>query len=131
MSADAPRYSTDVLDLFRRLPHRAPLAAGAGTVASGEALALERGAWVQFEARLDGGRVASCAFRAWGCPHTLAAAARACAAVEGLAIASAAAMPARQLAEELEVPRHKLGRMLVVEDAMHALIAHARALQSR
>ena len=131
MSRDAPRYSAEVLDLFRRLPHRAPLPAGAGTGASGEALALDRGAWVQFEACLEGGRVAACAFRAWGCPHTLAAAARACAALAGLAGASADAMPARQLAEQLGVPLHKLGRILVVEDAMHALIAHARAVQSR
>lgn len=130
MNANPERYSAVVLDLFRRLPRQAPLAAGTGTIARGEALALDRGAWVQFEARLTGGRVAACAFRAWGCPHTLAAAARSCAAIEGLAIEAAGAMPARQLAQELEAPLEKLGRMLVVEDAMHALIANARAVQS-
>jgi NifU-like protein involved in Fe-S cluster formation len=130
MSAGPGRYSEGVLDLFRRLPRQAPLPAGTGTITRGEALALDRGAWVQFEARLSGGRVVASAFRAWGCPHTLAAAARACAAIEGFAIAAANALPARQLAAELEAPLDKLGRMLVVEDAMHALIANARALQS-
>lgn len=130
MSAGPERYSAGVLDLFRRLPRQAPLPVGSGTIARGEALALDRGAWVQFEARLSAGRVAACAFRAWGCPHTLAAAARACEAIEGLAIAAVDAMPARQLAAELEAPLDKLGRMLVVEDAMRALIANARALQS-
>lgn len=130
MSADPERYSPRVLELFRRLPGQAPLPAGAGTIARGEALALDRGAWVRFEARLSAGRVVACAFRAWGCPHTLAAAAHCCAAVEGLVIAEARAIPARQLAEILEAPLEKLGRLLVVEDAMHALITNARALQS-
>ncbi len=131
MRRDAPRYSARVLDLFGRLPGAESLAAGRGTAVQGEAMALERGAWVRFEARVDHGQVLDCVFRAWGCPHTLAAAAWACAALKGLAIDMGDAIDARRLALELAVPVEKMGRLLIVEDAMHALLDAARAVQSR
>ena len=130
MSRDRTTYSARVLDLFARLPGCGSLEPGRGTIVRGQSEALERGAWVGFEARVDGGRIADCAFRAWGCPHTLAAAAWACAAVRGLEIDGAAAIAARPMARELGVPVEKLGRLLVVEDALTALLAAARALQS-
>jgi NifU-like protein involved in Fe-S cluster formation len=92
-------------------------------------MALDRGAWVRFEARLDQGRVAECVFRAWGCPHVLAASALACAQVQGLAIDAPDAIHARSLAEALDAPAAKMGRLLVVEDAMRALFAAARRVQ--
>jgi nitrogen fixation protein NifU and related proteins len=131
MSGEPIRYSARVQDLFARLPGAQALPAGRGTVVSGEAMALERGAWVRLEARIDQGRVVECVFRAWGCPHVLAAAAWACAEMRGLAIDAAGAINARRLAEALDAPVGKMGRLLVVEDAMHALIAEARAVQLR
>ena len=131
MSGKAPRYSGRVRDLFARLPGAQALAPGRGTVVSGEAMALDRGAWVRFEALIDHGRVVECVFRAWGCPHLLAAAAWACAEMRGLAIDAAGAIDARRLAEALDAPAGKMGRLLVVEDAMHALFAEARAVQLR
>ena len=130
MSGNLPRYSTRVRDLFARLPGAQGLAPGKGTVVAGEAMALDRGAWVCFEARIDRGRVSDCAFRSWGCPHVLAAAAWVCAEVRGLAVDAAGAIDARRLAEALDAPAEKMGRLLVVEDAMHALFAQARAVQS-
>ncbi|MGH8251355.1 MAG: iron-sulfur cluster assembly scaffold protein [Steroidobacteraceae bacterium] len=123
-------YSARALDLFRRLPGSAALPACRGRIVYGESAALDRGAWVRFEACIDGGTIVDCAFRAWGCPHTLAASAWAAAAIRGLAIEAAGAIDARQLAEELDVPVEKMGRLLVVEDALRALQAAARALQS-
>jgi NifU-like protein involved in Fe-S cluster formation len=130
MSHDSPRYSARVLDLFARLPGAQTLAPGRGTIVSGEAMELDRGAWVRFEARIDRGRVSDCVFRAWGCPHVLAAAAWICSESRGLAIDVAGAMDARRLTEALDAPVEKMGRLLVVEDAMHALFAAARAVQS-
>jgi NifU-like protein involved in Fe-S cluster formation len=123
-------YSARVLDLFGRLPGSGALAPGPGPVVQGEVTALERGAWVRFEARIDRGRIADCAFQAWGCPHTLAASAWVCCAVRNLAIDAAGAIDARQMAGELEAPAEKMGRLLVVEDALRALLAAARELQS-
>jgi NifU-like protein involved in Fe-S cluster formation len=104
---------------------------GRGTVVAGEAMALDRGAWVRFEALIDHGRVVDCVFRAWGCPHVLAASAWACAGMRGLAIDDAGAINAGRLAEVLDAPAGKMGRLLVVEDAMHALFAGARTVQLR
>ena len=131
MSGDPIRYSASVRDLFARLPGAQALAPGGGTVVSGETMALDRGAWVRFEALIDHGRVVECVFRAWGCPHVLAASAWACAEMRGLAIDAAGAINARRLAEALDAPAGKTGRLLVVEDAIHALFAEARAVQLR
>lgn len=123
MSAGRLRYSPRVLELFRKLPGAGALPAGAGMVVAGEAVALDRGAWVRFEARLEAGRVADCRFRAFGCPHTLAAAALAASKLVTATPADASPVDARLLARELDVPAEKLGRLLVVEDAIHALLA--------
>lgn len=131
MNGDPIRYSARVRDLFARLPGVQALPQGCGTCVSGEAMALDRGAWVRFEALIDQGRVVECGFKAWGCPHVLAASAWACSEMRGLAIDAAGAIPARRLAETLDAPAGKIGRLLVVEDAMHALFAEARAVQLR
>jgi NifU-like protein involved in Fe-S cluster formation len=121
--SEAGPYSPRVRALFEILPRAGTLPAG-GRVIAGEAAALERGAWVRFEARLEGGRIADCRFQAWGCPHTLAAAALA---AEELA---AGRLPdARWLGRELEAPASKMGRLLVVEDAMQSLLAEQGRVQ--
>ena len=123
-------YSTLVRRLFEQLPHAGDLAPGPGLVVQGEAMALDRGAWVRYEARIEAGRVADCAFRAWGCPHTLAAAALVASRLQGESIAAPAAFDLQGLAVELDLPREKLGRLLVVEDARAGMLARAHALQS-
>ncbi|MSQ91483.1 MAG: hypothetical protein EXR87_00920 [Gammaproteobacteria bacterium] len=122
-------YSPLVRELFERLPHAGDLAPGPGTVVHGEAIALDRGAWVRYEARIKDGRVADCAFRAWGCPHTLAAAALVASRMQGHCIDAEAAFDAGCLAMELDAPPEKLGRLLVVEDALSGMLARALALQ--
>ena len=123
MSARRLRYSPRVLELFRKLPGAGALPAGAGSVVAGEALALDRGTWVRIEARFEAGRIADCRFRAFGCPHTLAAAALAASKLIATTAADASPIDARLLARELDVPADKLGRLLVIEDAIHALLA--------
>jgi NifU-like protein involved in Fe-S cluster formation len=129
MSGDLLRYSERVRELFRALPDAGELAAGPGATVTGEAAALERGAWVRFEARVDRGRIADCAFRAWGCPHTLAAAALLAQAMRDASVAEAAPAEPRELAHEISAPPQKLGRLFVVIDAQAALLAAARAIQ--
>ena len=121
MSAAAPRYSDTVLALFRELPGAGELRPGPGKVVAGEAIALERVAWVRFEARVEEGRIAECRFRAFGCPHTLAAAAYVARALSAPG-ENPAAIDAARLARELCAPAEKMGRLLVVEDAMRALL---------
>ena len=122
-------YSSLVRELFERLPHDGDLAPGPGALVHGEAMALDRGAWVRFDARIEDGRIVDCAFRAWGCPHTLAAAALVAGRMHGQGIDGEAAFDARRLAAELDAPPEKLGRLLVVEDALFGMLARALALQ--
>jgi NifU-like protein involved in Fe-S cluster formation len=129
MTPGKPRYSPCVLDLFARLPGASALPAGAGRQVTGEAIALDRGAWIRFEARIADGRVADCVFQAWGCPHTLAAAAWVTRELLSFAVADRLPIDASQLTRELDVPVEKMGRMLVVEDAFGALLECARAVQ--
>lgn len=129
MSARPPLYSEEVLALFERLPGAGPPATGEGTAVSGEVAAFERGAWVRFDARVGHGHLLACSFRAWGCPHVLAAAARTAADFNGSAIAQASPADAREMQRALGAPAGKLGRLLVVEDAARALLAAAGAVQ--
>lgn len=124
MSAGPSGYSPLVRSLFATLPRAGDLPVG-GTIVAGEAAALDRGAWVRFEARLEGGRIADCRFRAFGCPHTLAAAALAA----QMLTEGPTPPDARELAAALEAPPAKMGRLLVVEDAMQALLSAQARLQ--
>ena len=123
------RYSAEVRALFGQLPGPGAGEAGRGVAVTGEAAALERGAWVRFDARVGEGRLLACEFRAWGCPHVLAAAAQMAVSLGGAELAQATAPSARELQQALAAPAEKLGRLLVVEDAAAALLAAARAVQ--
>ena len=129
MTSSAMRYSPRVIELFRNLPATGALPPGAGAIVAGEALALDRGAWVRFEARVDASRISACRFQAWGCPHTLAAAAVAAIRLAGREADGSRVLPAAELARELDAPAEKMGRLLVVEDAQKALIDSAARVQ--
>lgn len=129
MSRGSARYSPRVIELFDALPGAGALTAGPGAVVSGESVALERGAWVRFEGLVVGSRIEDCVFRAWGCPHTLAAAASVALALRGVNLDDAARVDAARLMRELGAPAEKMGRMLVVEEALRSLLEGARAVQ--
>jgi len=123
------RYSKTVRALFRELAGAGDLAADGGKTVSGEAAALDRGAWVRFAARIEGERFADCRFRAFGCPHTLAAASLVAGRLRGAPLAAAYSIDAAGIARELEAPAEKMGRLLVVEDALRALLAEFGRVQ--
>ncbi len=113
MTADP--YSARVRDYFASPAH-------AGTLVAGEAVRVEnQDVRLLLAAATDGGRVATMRFKAWGCPHTIAAAEAACAALEGQPVAALLDFSARDLMEELSVPVEKTGRILVLEDAVRSL----------
>lgn len=119
MSRPGP-YSPLVQQLFDR-PERAGRLTGPG-VRTGTAGSMERGVWVEFSIRVDGERVADARFRAYGCPHTIAAASWVAQDVVGRPLEEAAALDPLALGERLEAPAEKLGNLLVVEDALRACI---------
>jgi NifU-like N terminal domain len=90
---------------------------------SGEAGREQRGTRVRFMLELDGPQLLEVRYRAYGCPHTLAACEWLAQRLEG---------GGRQLiggpahwAQELQIPPAKMGRLLVIEDALRAALAAA------
>ena len=113
MSADP--YSPGVRALFAQTAH-------AGRIGEGAAVLLEeQDVRLELSAAVADGTVATMRFRAWGCPHVIAAAEATCAALEGRPTADLLEFSTNDLMESLPVPVEKTGRILVLEDAVRAL----------
>jgi len=129
VSTAAAGYSPRVRSLFSALEGAGDLPEAAGAEVSGEAVALDRLAWVRFAARIDARRISDCRFRAFGCPHTLAAASLVATQLRGAPIDAGLVLDAARLKRELDAPAEKMGRLLVVEDALRNLLDGARRVQ--
>ena len=114
------RYSLDVVRLFRAARYAGDVAAGSNVV-TGSAAEGGSGARVRLTAAIESGRFARLRFRCFGCPHLIAAAEWLCASMEGRPLAEATDFAASALVERLDVPPEKLGRLLLLEDALAAL----------
>jgi NifU-like protein involved in Fe-S cluster formation len=97
---------------------------GPGTF-RGSAGSRAQGTWIQFDLRVDPGEartIQAARFLAYGCPHTIAAAAWTAEAAVGMSVSAAPPESAQGLRERFEIPVEKLGRLLVVEDAWCAVV---------
>jgi nitrogen fixation protein NifU and related proteins len=112
-----PRYGAEVCRRMRELPGAAPLPAGASTV-RGSAGDVEHGARVELEFQIEAGRVARGRFRAFGCPHLVAAASWVTDRLRGATRGELAAWDWCEAAQALEVPPAKFGRLLTLQDAV-------------
>lgn len=112
---DALEYSVEVRERFER-----PVNAGRllGRVLTGAAGDESRGTRVEFDFRACGDLVEKGVFRAYGCPYAIAAASWVAETAEGRSLADTSWMDPLSLASLLEVPDHKLGVLLVVQDAL-------------
>jgi NifU-like protein involved in Fe-S cluster formation len=118
MSADP--YSQRVRELFATTPH-------AGVIDGGVSVLIEdQGLRLELSAKLVGDRVEELGFRAWGCPHLIAAAAAFCTGYKGQQLTHLEQFSAAGLMQTLAVPVEKTGRILVLEDAVRSLGAAAR-----
>ena len=86
----------------------------------------EQGVHFALAATIDGDIIGSLRFRAWGCPHLLAAAEAFCRAYEGRPVSALQAFGAAEIMQTLPVPKEKLGRILVLEDTVRSLGQSAR-----
>jgi hypothetical protein len=112
----------EVRRLFGALSH-AGEPAGTAPVVCGEAGREQRGTRVRFMLQLSGERVLQARYRAYGCPYTLAACEWLATRLETEGRGSLGA-PA-DWAQQLQIPQARLGRLLVVEDALIAALAAA------
>ncbi|MGI9272151.1 MAG: iron-sulfur cluster assembly scaffold protein [Woeseiaceae bacterium] len=120
----AGQYSGSVRALFAATEH-------AGTLENAtQVLHDDQGVRLELSAVAKNGHIEQLRFRAWGCPHVLAAAEYFCAEYEGRATADLAQFTATGLMQSLAVPVEKSGRILVIEDAVRALGAAIREASS-
>ncbi|HEX2790096.1 MAG TPA: hypothetical protein VHN17_06675 [Steroidobacteraceae bacterium] len=119
--ADDP-LGPQVRRLFAALRHAGD-PAGTAPVAYGEAGREQRGTRVRFMLQLAGERGLQVRYRAYGCPYTLAACEWLAARLESAGRDSLGG-PA-EWAQQLHIPPSRLGRLLVVEDALMAALAAA------
>jgi len=106
--------------LFFALPGAGALPPGPGVI-HGIAGGPAHEAWVKFHLRIEAGTVKSALFQAWGCPHTLAVTAWVTGQLPGRSMTDLVPGTPSAWLEVLEVPVEKLGRLLVVEDALCAV----------
>lgn len=90
----------------------------------GEAGGPGQEVWVRFRLQVRDGSVRRASFKAYGCPHTLAAAAWLAGRLEGRSRAELIPGKPEDWARELAVPVEKLGRLLRIEDALHECLRH-------
>jgi cysteine desulfurase len=80
------------------------------------------GTRLRFELAVQDGLIQSASHRSYGCPHTLAVADWLAARLPGRAVAKVGLGGPLQWAEALSVPADRLGRLLIVEDALNAAL---------
>ncbi len=80
------------------------------------------GTWVQFDVRADAGIIQAARFLAFGCPHTIAAAAWVAEHAPGSQLRLQLPESVAQLSERFAVPVEKRGRLLIIEDAWLACV---------
>ena len=97
--------------------------AGERTV-SGEAGSPEEGAWVRFHLQVAGAVVKNAHFQVLGCPHTMDTVQWLGAQLPGRSRPDLVPGTPAGWAESRQVPVEKLGRLLIVEDALLACLTH-------
>jgi len=116
--------SPAVRELFAGLRGAGALADDGGTVLRGEAGEAAGEAWVRLYLRVQGDTVIEARFQAIGCPHTLATASWLVMQLAGRSRTGVQPGPPQAWAQALGVPVEKLGRLLVIEDALNAALQH-------
>lgn len=113
-------YPEAVLARFDAPPNAGAVAPGPGAVVEGRAGSVAEGVEVAFEFRVADGRIAAAAFRAFGCPYTIAACSLAAERLVGLEAQALREFAPLSLAPELDLPVEKRGRLLRIEDALRS-----------
>ena len=113
MSTDP--YSERVRELFANPEHAGELEGAP------RAYVDDQGVRVALTARCDAGLITALRFKAWGCPHLIAATEAFCRQYEGRPGSDVAEFRIVEIMQTLPVPTEKTGRILVLEDAVRVL----------
>ena len=108
-------YSAKVRDYFGDPAHSGDLAdAAVGYFA-------DQGVRLRIAATVANGRITALRFRAWACPHVIAAAEAVCRQYEGREPRELEEFNTAQIMQTLSIPVEKTGRILVLEDTLRSL----------
>ena len=124
LAVQSGTLSPAVRELFSRLQGAGTLPDpdAAGTVLRGEAGREAGEAWVRLHLRVRDDTVIEACFQALGCPHTVATASWLAMQLAGRRRPAAQPGSPPSWARILGVPVEKLGRLLLIEDALHAAL---------
>jgi nitrogen fixation NifU-like protein len=117
----ADPYNDEVRRCFENPVHAGDLEASYARVLRSGAAAPGEGTRLELTAGIEDDRVAALRFRAWGCPHLIAAAEWYCGALEGAKVGDLGIVDVNEIMERLSVPVDKTGRILLLEDAARSL----------
>jgi nitrogen fixation protein NifU and related proteins len=117
--SEAP-YSPRVIEHFGQ-PRNIGRFAPAADVIAASAGNAEQGARFDLSARVRDDRIVALRFEVYGCPHCIAAGSLLSERLQGATQEQLRRWSWRETADELEFPPEKRGRLLVLEDAVHAL----------
>lgn len=114
-------YNELVRAHFENPVHAGDLEGDYAQVLSADVSDSEQGARIVLSAGIDAGMIAEIRFRAWGCPHLIAAAEQLCRECENTAVVALEEFSANHVMTELSVPPEKTGKILLLEDALRSL----------
>ena len=115
-----PEYSELVIDHFER-PRNAGRFAPAADVIEGTAGSVAQGSMFTLSARIAADRISALGFEAYGCPHCVAAGSWLSERLIGSTREQLQTWRWQDAADALAMPPEKRGRLLILEDAVHAL----------
>jgi nitrogen fixation NifU-like protein len=110
-------YNLAVRDCFANPVHVGDVSGGA------TAYFDDQGMRIRLSAEIIDGSIVELRFRAWGCPHVIAAAELFCRQFEGRSAQDLEQFASGPIMRDLAVPAEKTGRILVLEDTVRSLRA--------
>jgi NifU-like protein involved in Fe-S cluster formation len=122
-------YSAEVRQRFSAPTRVGEVPADSVEWVEGSAADPSLAVWIRFQVQLESGTIRQARFRAFGCPHTVAAADRVATEIEGRPVDYLQSIDWPLLARQLALPREKFGKLLRIEDALAACHAQARRKQ--
>ncbi len=96
-------------------------------VVGGEAGGQAQGTWVRFELLVEKDVVKDARFQIYGCPHTTEVADWVTAQLPGRRCSALVPDSPRDWARQRQIPAAKLGRLLLIEDALQSCLRHWRS----
>ncbi len=114
-------YNEVVRDHFENPAHAGELQGDYAQVLRSDVAESESGARLILFTGIADGMIAEMRFRAWACPHLIAAAEWLCRDRENGPVSGLSQLDSRGLMERLSIPPEKTGKVLLLEDALKSL----------